>query len=191
MCEFVLRWLLFLGVDIINAVRRQCVFVFVSHSFSYSHILSDAVCNHSTTCCGWLNYTFVYLLRLLIRSSPLQKPPLQQTVLAAIVPTKISYICLPRRSYRSMIFSYIKKVFWYSFRFRSRSNSMQSDSSTMVCLLSRAFSGIIPFLYPFICFRFVCFSIDMCVSLCVQLFYFCAHLFTLSLPPTNKQYDCE
>lgn len=197
-CALVLRWLLFLGVDIINAVRAGCVcwcvFVFVSHSFLYSHILSDAVSNHSTTCCIWLKlHVSVYLLWLLIRKSRRLCHRLCHhcSHRKFLLSSKVVELSL------SMIFSYIKKVFSFSVQFSLslfRSNSTQSDSSTMVCLLSLLLSSWdhSTFLSFCVCFPFVCSSSpDMCVSklLCVhsvQLCYFCAHLCTLSSPPIKQ-----
>lgn len=78
-----------------------CVFVFVSHSFLYSHILSDAVSNHSTTCCvaGW-NYTspficsvgFVRSRRLRLRLCKSRRLYQPSSLLPPLFPPKISSI---------------------------------------------------------------------------------------------------
>lgn len=175
-CALVLRWLLFLGVDIINAVRAGsvcwCVFVFVSHSFLFSHILSDAVSNHSTTCCIWLKlHVSVYLLWLLIRKSRRLCHRLCHhcSHRKFLLSSKVVELSL------SMIFSYIKKVFSrfrYSFRFRSLAPipSKVIVRQWYVYYLFYCLLGIIPLFYPFV---FVSLSFVLPQTCVFRSFYAC------------------
>lgn len=140
------------------------VFVFVSHSFLYSHILSDAVSNHSTTCAvdGW-NYPSPFVCSVCWFVHRLFANAVAcAIVFAAIVPTE-NFSHRESRRIISPWYSHISKKFcWFSFRFRSLAPiPRQSDSSTMVCLLSLLLSSWdhSTFLHPF-----VCFSLDMCAS---------------------------